>query len=113
MRIKNTAFAYNVTVQGSSNCDWGTDIGQSKKHTFTLEGFPEFINAMVYYKIEDPQNIQVILGKGNRTPQPFSAYKDNQLVLASCFKKVFVNGKLLDGQSLLRIFSKKSTHITH
>ena len=29
MRIKNTAFIYNVTVQGSSNCDWGTDIGQS------------------------------------------------------------------------------------
>ena len=107
MRIKNTAFVYNVTVQGSSNCDWGTDIGQSKKHTFTLEGFPEFINAMVYYKIEDPQNIQVILGKGNRTPQPFSAYKDNQLVLASCFKKVFVNDKLLDGQRFIAYILKE------
>lgn len=101
MRIKNTAFIYNVTVQGSSNCDWGTDIGQSKKHTFTLEGFPEFVNAMVYYKIEDVNNIQVILGKGNRTPKPFSAYSDNQLVLASCFKKVFVNDKLLDGQNFV------------
>lgn len=101
MRIKNTAFIYNVTVQGSSNCDWGTDIGQSKKHTFTLEGFPEFVNAMVYYKIEDVNNIQVILGKGNRTPKPFSAYSDSQLVLASCFKKVFVNDKLLDGQKFV------------
>lgn len=101
MKIKNTAFIYNVTVQGSSNCDWGTDIGQSKKHTFTLEGFPEFVNAMVYYKIEDVNNIQVILGKGNRTPKPFSAYPDSQLVLASCFKKVFVNGKLLEGQSFV------------
>lgn len=101
MRIKNTAFIYNVTVQGSSNCDWGTDIGQSKKHTFTLEGFPEFVNAMVYYKIEDVNNIQVILGKGNRTPKPFSAYPDNQLVLASNFKKVFVNGKLLEGQTFI------------
>ncbi len=101
MRIKNTAFANNVTVQGSSNCDWGTDIGQSKKHTFTLEGFPEFINAMVYYKIEDVDNIQVILGKGNRTHKPFSSYKDNQLVLASCFKKVFLNGKLLEGQKFI------------
>lgn len=101
MKIKNTAFIYNVTVQGSSNCDWGTDIGQSKKHTFTLEGFPEFVNAMVYYKIEDVNNIQVILGKGNRTPKPFSAYSDNQLVLASCFKKVFVNDKLLDGQNFI------------
>ena len=101
MRIKNTAFVYNVTVQGSSNCDWGTDIGQSKKHTFTLDGFPEFVNAMVYYKIEDPENIQVILGKGNRTPKPFAAYTDNQLVLASCFKKVFVNGKHLVGQQFI------------
>lgn len=107
MRIKNTAFVYNVTVQGSSNCDWGTDIGQSKKHTFTLEGFPEFINAMVYYKIEDVNKIEVILGKGNRTPRPFSAYPDNQLVLASCFSKVYVNGKLLDGQRLIAYILKE------
>lgn len=108
MRIKNTAFVYNVTVQGSSNCDWGTDIGQSKKHTFTLDGFPEFANAMLYYKIEDPENIQVILGKGNRTPKPFSAYKDNQLVLASCFKKVFVNGKHLIGQQFIVYILKET-----
>ena len=107
MRIKNTAFIYNVTVQGSSNCDWGTDIGQSKKHTFTLEGFPEFVNAMVYYKIEDVNNIQVILGKGNRTPKPFAAYSDSQLVLASCFKKVFVNGKFLEGQSFIAYILKE------
>ena len=107
MRIKNTAFAYNVTVQGSSNCDWGTDIGQSRKHTFTLEGFPEFINAMAYYKIEDVENIEVILGKGNRTPKPFSAYPDNQLVLASCFKKVYVNGKLLEGQRFIAYILKE------
>ena len=108
MRIKNTAFVYNVTVQGTSNCDWGTDIGQSKKHTFTLDGFPEFVNAMVYYKIEDPENIQVILGKGNRTPKPFSAYTDNQLVLASCFKKVFVNGKHLVGQQFIVYILKET-----
>lgn len=107
MRIKNTAFVYNVTVQGSSNCDWGTDIGQGKKHTFTLEGFPDFINAMVYYKIEDPENIQVILGKGNRTPKPFSAYPDSQLVLASCFTKVYLNSKLLEGQKFVAYILKE------
>ena len=107
MRIKNTAFVYDVTVQGSSNCDWGTDIGQSRKHTFTLEGFPEFINAMAYYKIEDVEKIEVILGKGNRTPKPFSAYPDNQLVLASCFKKVYVNGKLLEGQRFIAYILKE------
>jgi len=103
MRIKNTAFIYNVTVNGSSNCDWGTDIGQGKKHTFTLKGFPEFINAMVYYKIEDVDKILVKLGKGSqqKPPKPFSSYHDIQLVLASCFKKVFINGKLLEGQQFI------------
>ena len=108
MRIKNTAFVNNVTVQGSSNCDWGTDIGQSKKHTFTLEGFPEFINAMAYYKIEDVENIKVILGKGNRTPRPISTYAGSQLVLASCFEKVFLNGKYLDGQKFIVYIIKET-----
>ncbi len=108
MRIKNTAFVYNVTVQGSSNCDWGTDIGQSKKHTFTLEGFPEFVNAMLYYKIEDVDNIQVIMGKGNRTLKKISAYPDIQLVLASCFNKVFINGKPLDNQKFVAFIVKET-----
>lgn len=111
MRIKNSAFAYNVTVQGSSNTDWGTDIGQGKKHAFTLEGFPDFVNAMLYYKIEDVQNMQVLLGKGNRTLKPFSGYPDYQLVLASCFKKVFVNDKYLDGQKfVVYIIKEINTH---
>ena len=107
MKIKNTAFIYNVTVNGSSNCDWGTDIGQGTKHTFTLDGFPEVINAMVYYKIEDVENIEVILGKGNRTPKPFRDYPDVRLMLASCFTKVFLNGKKLDGQQLIMYIVKE------
>lgn len=106
MKIKNSAFAYNVTVGGSSNSDWGTDIGQSKKHTFTLEGFPEIVNAMVYYKIDDTENLKVILGKGNRTPMPFSAYNDQKLVLASCFKKVFINGRELVGERFIMYIHK-------
>ena len=67
---------YNVTVQGSSNCDWGTDIGQSRKHTFTLEGFPEFINAMAYYKIEDVEKIEkkMTARKGRSALTPDTAH---------------------------------------
>ncbi len=111
MRLKNTAFVYNVTVQGSSNCDWGTELGQSNKHTFTLEGFPEFLNAMMYYKIDDVENIKVVLGKGNRTLKPFSDYNDVKLVLASCFNKVYVNDKLLEGQRFVSYILKEvNTH---
>ena len=108
MKLKNTAFIYNVTVDGSSNCDWGTDLGQSKKHTFTLAGFPEVLNAMVFYKIDDVENIEVILGKGNRTPKPISAYNDVKLVLASCFKKVFLNGKELKGERFIMYILKET-----
>lgn len=114
MKLKNTAFVYNVTVQGSSNCDWGTELGQSSKHTFTLEGFPEFLNAMMYYKIDDVENIKVILGKGNRTLKPFSEYNDCQLVLASCFEKVYVNDKLLEGQRFISYILKEiNTHTSN
>ena len=111
MRLKNTAFIYNVTVDGSSNSDWGTDIGQSKKHTFTLEGFPEIVNAMVYYKINDTENIEVILGNGNRTPKPISSYADSQLVLASCFQKVFLNGRELNGQQFVMYILKETNEL--
>ena len=108
MRIKNTAFIYNVTVNGSSNCDWGTDIGQGSKHTFTLAGFPEILNAMVYYKIEDENKIELILGKGNRTPKSVDSYPDTKLVLASCFKKVFINGQELKGERFIMLITKET-----
>ena len=101
MKLKNTAFIKNVTVNGTSTPDWGTDLGQGVKHTFTLEGFPDIVNAMVYYRIIDEKNINVILGKGIRTPKPFSEYKDYQLILASLFKKVYLNKTLLKGQQFL------------
>lgn len=112
MRIKNTAFIYNVTVGGSSNCDWGTELGQSSKHTFTLEGFPEIANAMLYYKIDDIDNLEVILGKGNRTPQKITSYKDIQLVLAACFKKVYLNDRELVGQRFIMYIIKELKETT-
>lgn len=108
MRLKNTAFIYNVTVEGSSNCDWGTDLGQSRKHTFTLAGFPDVLNAMVFYKIDDTENIEVMLGKGNRTHKKISEYRDVKLVLASCFNKVFINGKELKGERFIMYILKQT-----
>ena len=52
--------------------------------------------------------LKVILGKGNRTPKPFAAYSDNQLVLASCFKKVFVNGLFLKDQQFIVYILKET-----
>lgn len=101
MKLKNTAFVKNVTINGASTPDWGTDLGQGVKHTFTLEGFPDIVNAMVYFRIFDEENISVILGKGIRTPKPFSEYNDSKLILASLFTKVYLNKTLLTDQKFL------------
>lgn len=101
MKLKNTAFVKNVTVNGASTPDWGTDLGQGVKHTFTLEGFPDIVNAMVYFRIFDERNIRVILGKGIRTPKPFSEYRDSQLMLASLFTKVYLNKTRLNDQQFI------------
>ena len=113
MRLKNTAFVNNITVNGSSNADWGTELGQSQKHDFTLIGFPEIANAMLYYKIKDIENLKIILGKGNRTPRPFSAYTDNtELVLASLFPKIYINETLLENASLIMCIVKEVNALT-
>lgn len=113
MRLKNTAFVNNITVNGSSNADWGTDLGQSQKHDFTLSGFPEIANAMLYYKIKDVENLKIILGKGNRTPRPFSAYTDNtELVIAALFPKIYINETPLENASLIMCILKEVNSLT-
>ena len=107
MKIKNTAFVWNVTVNGHSNCDWGTELGQSKKHTFKLEGFPEILNAMVYYKIKATDTIKMVLGKGRKIPMSLDSYSDSELVLASCFTKIFINDKELSGQRFVMCIIKE------
>lgn len=113
MRLKNTAFVNNITVNGSSTADWGTELGQSQKHDFTLVGFPEIANAMLYYKITDVENLKIILGKGNRTPHPFSAYTDNtELVIASLFPKIYINETPLKDASLIMCILKEVNPLT-
>lgn len=108
MKLKASAFVWNVTVAGTSNCDWGTELDQSSKHTLFKDGSPDIITAMLYYKIEDTNDLKVILGKGTSIPQNINSYKDKELVLASCFKKVFLNGKRLEGQEFVMFIVKQT-----
>ncbi|MBD5268438.1 MAG: AAA domain-containing protein [Bacteroides sp.] len=107
MELKETAFAYNVTTDNHSNSDWGQEIGQGAKKLMNVEGISEILNGMLYYKIEDINRIETILGKGNRTLKPLGDYApDTSIVVASVFPKIHLNGKLLMGQSLIMFITK-------
>lgn len=111
MKLKSSAFVWNVTVGGTSNCDWGAELDQSNKHTLFKDGSPDIITAMLYYKIENTNDLKVVLGKGSSTPQNFNYYKDKELILASCFKKVFLNGKKLEGQEFVMFIVKETNKL--
>lgn len=102
MQIKETAFAYNVTTDNHSNADWTAEIGQGVKKLMDVEGISEILNGMLYYKVDDPNRIRAVMGKGNRTLKPLGEYTpDTSVVVASVFPKVYLNGSLLPNQSFI------------
>lgn len=96
MEIKGTGFCYNLTTGGTSTPDWSAEIGQGRKKLMNAPGAADILNGMLYYKVDDINNIEAILNKGNRTAKPLPAYlPDYSIVLASVIKKVSVNGVIL------------------
>lgn len=107
MQLKETAFGYNLTTKNHSNSDWGAEIGQGKKKLMDVEGISEILNGMLYYKVDNNDDITAILGKGNRSLHPLSYYEpDTTIVVASVIEKVQVNGKELPGIKFIMFVTK-------
>ena len=107
MILKETAFAYNVTTDTHSNSDWGAEIGQGNKKLMNVDGVSELLNGMLYYKVDDVNQIKAVLGKGNRTLKPLGEYlPDTSIVIASVFPKVYVNGIFLEDQQFIMFVTK-------
>lgn len=113
MKLKNTALTNEVSVwtpskkRYSSTPDWGMEIGQGDGGCFTEPGIEKILAAMVYYKIEDDSKIKVRLGQGNRTKLKFfHEYKDRDFPLTAFFPNVYLDGNLLERQSLVLFLVK-------
>ena len=107
MEIKGTGFAYNVTTSKSSTPDWGAEIGQGKLKLMDYEGASDILNGMLYYKVDDIDNIEAILGRGTKKPKRIIDYlPDTSIVLGSVIKKVSVNGILLDDIQFIMFVTK-------
>ena len=108
MKLKNTAFISNIYTNGSATADWGMDVGQGKNHYFLEKGIKEILTAMVYYKVNDIDNIRVSLGKGSgkKDPLPYADYREFEFVLTALFPKVYLDGHLLKSQKMILFLTK-------
>ncbi len=102
------SLAFNtLTTSGGGNPAWGTEMGQGEGYRFSFENADEFITALVYKSIPNPQGrIYCPLGKGGNQSG------DYEFVLGSLFEKIFVNGIKVDGKFLLLVV-KKLTGVNH
>lgn len=96
------SLAFNtLTSSGGGNPAWGTEMGQGEGYRFSFEKSDEFITALVYNSLPNPQSrIYCPLGKGGNQAG------DYEFVLGSLFEKIYVNGIKVDGKFLLLVVKK-------
>lgn len=96
------------TASGGGTPAWGTEMGQGDGYRFNFEKYQEFITALVYKSVINPQNrIYCPLGKGGNQAQ------DYEFVLASLFEKIFVNGKQVNNAKFVLLVTKKLVGANH
>lgn len=96
------------TASGGGTPAWGTEMGQGNGYRFNFEDFQEFITALVYNSVLNPQNrIYCPLGKGGNQAQ------DYEFVVASLFDKIFVNGEYVKDAKFVLLVTKKLVGANH
>ena len=60
------------TASGGGTPAWGTEMGQGNGYRFNFEDYQDFITALVYNSIPNPQSrIYCPLGKGGNQAQDY------------------------------------------
>ena len=99
---------FNMSLNEGGSPSWGTDLGQGVGYKFNFENYETFLTAMLYNKIEDVENVFCPLGKGG------GRQNDYDYVIASLFKKIFVNNiEIPDTSFVLLIVKQKHSATNH
>ena len=97
LNLGSLSFNADVAAGGGTPA-WGTEMGQGAGYRFAFEDMESFITALVYNSVPDVDKVTCPLGKGG------SHADDYEFVIASLFKKVFVNGnRIPDAEFLLLV----------
>lgn len=105
MRIDIGSFVFNCDVsQPGSTPSWGTSLGQGVGYKIKEE-HNDIMTAMIYNAIKDKEKIECPLGQGGKGVQ----FGTHEIVMASKFNKVYVNGKHINGAEFILLIVKEHT----
>lgn len=96
------SLSFNADINGGGGTPaWGTEMGQGDGYKFNFEDVGTLMTGLIYNSIPDINNVTCPLGKGGQQSS------DYEFVIASLFKKVYVNGRYVkDAQFLLLVVKK-------
>lgn len=96
------SLSFNADINGGGGTPaWGTEMGQGDGYKFNFEDVGPLMTGLIYNSIPDINNVTCPLGKGGQQSS------DYEFVIASLFKKVYVNGlHVKDAQFLLLVVKK-------
>ena len=96
------SLSFNADIQsGGGTPAWGTELGQGSGYKFTFEDMSDFFTGMVYSSVSNINDVTCPLGKGG------NQQSDYDFVIASHFKKIFVNGIHVDNAEFILLVVKK------
>ena len=102
--LASFAFGCNL-IEGTGTPPWGTALGQQKPdYTFTHEGYKELLAGMVYNAVPLKQ-VYLPIGRGGSI---VSGQENSNIILASVFHNVFVNGKRIYKPFTMIIYKENS-----
>lgn len=94
MNLDLGSFAFGSFIAtGGGTPSWGTSLGQSQPdYKFTYPGAEAIVVGMTYCAVPS-ESVSLPLGKGGRI---YQASELKECVLASLFRKVYINGKKIN-----------------
>ena len=100
LNLGSLAFNANIAAGGGTPA-WGTELGQGEGYKFMFEDMSDFFTGMVYSTVADIENVTCPLGKGG------NARNDFEFVIASHFKKIYVNNQNVPNAQFILLVIKK------
>lgn len=106
MNLDLGSFAFGSSIQtGGGTPSWGTSLGQSKPdYKFTYPGAEAIVVGMTYCAVPS-ESVSLPLGKGGRI---YQASDLKECVLASLFRKVYINGKRINHPFVMVLIKESS-----
>ena len=110
MNIDLSSFAFGSSLRdGAGTASWGTALGQSQPdYKFTYPGAEAIVIAMAYCAVP-LDRVHLPLGRGGHV---YNAAETTECLIASLFRKVYINGQKVDYPFIMVLIKEESNSHT-